>query len=107
VRWWQDHLTPAWKHLSGGCHLNRAIDELVDAGFRIERLDRGYMRGPRVMSGHREGLGFVGARRLIASSERTFQLRPARLRSAYAADNPIPINIRTADGWPGSPLRHS
>jgi hypothetical protein len=31
-------------------------------------------------------------------------------RSAYAADNPIPINIRTAserDGWPGSPLRHS
>ena len=26
VRWWQDHLTPAWKHLSGGCHLNRAID---------------------------------------------------------------------------------
>jgi ubiquinone/menaquinone biosynthesis C-methylase UbiE len=29
VRWWQDHLTPAWKHLSGGCHLNRAIEELI------------------------------------------------------------------------------
>ena len=32
------------------------------------------------------------------------------MRSAYAADNPIPINIRTAserDGWPGSRLRHS
>jgi ubiquinone/menaquinone biosynthesis C-methylase UbiE len=29
VRWWQDHLTPAWRRLSGGCHLNRAIDELA------------------------------------------------------------------------------
>ena len=25
VRWWQDHLTPAWKRIGGGCHLNRAI----------------------------------------------------------------------------------
>src|SRR6478736_932212 len=41
VRWWQDHLTPAWKHLSGGCPLNRAIDEFVEnAGFRIERYLR-------------------------------------------------------------------
>jgi ubiquinone/menaquinone biosynthesis C-methylase UbiE len=56
VRWWQDHLTPAWKHLSGGCHLNRAIDELVEsAGFRIERLDQGYMRGPKPMTFMYEG----------------------------------------------------
>src|SRR5205823_3223087 len=37
-------------------------------------------------------------------------LRPACLRSSYAADNPIPIKQRMAserDGWPGSPLRHS
>src|SRR6266536_394507 len=27
VQWWQGHLTPAWKHLSGGCHLNRAIGD--------------------------------------------------------------------------------
>jgi ubiquinone/menaquinone biosynthesis C-methylase UbiE len=47
VRWWQDHLTPVWRRLSGGCHLNRAIDELIEhAGFRIERLDKGYMAGP-------------------------------------------------------------
>jgi ubiquinone/menaquinone biosynthesis C-methylase UbiE len=45
VRWWQDHLTPAWRHLSGGCHLNRAIAELIEnAGFRIERLDKGYSK---------------------------------------------------------------
>jgi hypothetical protein len=37
-------------------------------------------------------------------------LRPACLRSAYAADNPIAIRYRIAserDGRPGSPLRHS
>jgi len=56
VRWWQDHLTPAWKHLSGDCHLNRAIDELVEnAGFRIERLDQGYMRGPKPITFMYEG----------------------------------------------------
>ena len=56
VRWWQDHLTPAWRHLSGGCHLNRAIDELIqNAGFRIERLDKGYMRGPKPMTFMYEG----------------------------------------------------
>ena len=33
-------------------------------------------------------------------------LRPACLRSSYAANNPIPIKMRMAserDGWPGSP----
>jgi len=56
MRWWQDHLTPAWKHLSGGCHLNRAIDELIEnAGFRIERLDKGYMQGPKPMTFMYEG----------------------------------------------------
>ena len=28
VRWWQDHLTPTWKWIGGGCHLNRAIQNL-------------------------------------------------------------------------------
>jgi ubiquinone/menaquinone biosynthesis C-methylase UbiE len=55
VRWWQDHLTPAWKHLSG-CHLNRPIEELIEnAGFGIERLDKGYMQGPRPMTFMYEG----------------------------------------------------
>ncbi len=56
VRWWQDHLTPAWKRLSGGCHLNRAIDELIrSAGFRIERMETGYMPGPKLMTFMYEG----------------------------------------------------
>ncbi len=48
---WQDRLTPLWKRVAGGCHLNREIDGLISAaGFRMERLDTGYMRGPRVMT---------------------------------------------------------
>jgi ubiquinone/menaquinone biosynthesis C-methylase UbiE len=56
VRWWQDHLTPAWKRFSGGCHLNRPIPELIQhAGFRIEYLDTGYMSGPKPMTFMYEG----------------------------------------------------
>ena len=56
VRWWQDKLTPAWKRLGGGCHLNRAITQLVEsAGFRIERLETGYMPGPKPMTFMYEG----------------------------------------------------
>jgi ubiquinone/menaquinone biosynthesis C-methylase UbiE len=56
VQWWQDHLTPAWKHLSGGCHLNRAVSELIkNSGFQIERLDTGYMPGPKPMTFMYEG----------------------------------------------------
>jgi len=56
VRWWQHRLTPIWKRLSGGCHLNRAIAELIgDAGFHIESLNTGYMRGPNPMAFMYEG----------------------------------------------------
>jgi ubiquinone/menaquinone biosynthesis C-methylase UbiE len=56
VRWWQDHLTPVWKRLSGGCHLNRAISEMLEhSGLRIDRLNVGYMRGRNPMSFMYEG----------------------------------------------------
>jgi ubiquinone/menaquinone biosynthesis C-methylase UbiE len=56
VRWWQDRLTPAWKRIGGGCHLNRAIQGLIeDAGFRFERLETGYMRGPKPLAFMYEG----------------------------------------------------
>jgi ubiquinone/menaquinone biosynthesis C-methylase UbiE len=59
VRWWQDHLNPAWKRLGGGCHLNRAIGALIeDAGFQFERIETGYMRGPRPMSFMYEGSAY-------------------------------------------------
>lgn len=56
VRWWQDRLTPAWEKLSGGCHLNRDMGELIsEAGFQFERLEKGYMRGPKPMTFMYEG----------------------------------------------------
>jgi len=48
---WQDRINPFWRPIAGGCHLNRKIDDLlVDAGFRIDRLETGYIPGPRIMS---------------------------------------------------------
>jgi len=56
VRKWQDRLTPVWKRIGGGCHLNRPIRELVEsAGFSIQQLDTGYMRGPKPMTFMYEG----------------------------------------------------
>jgi ubiquinone/menaquinone biosynthesis C-methylase UbiE len=56
VRWWQDRLTPAWKRLGGGCHLNRPIKKLIeDGGFQFDRLETGYMRGPKPLTFMYEG----------------------------------------------------
>ena len=56
VRKWQDRLTPIWKCIGGGCHLNRPIGELIEAaGFRIEHLQTGYMKGPKPMTFMYEG----------------------------------------------------
>jgi ubiquinone/menaquinone biosynthesis C-methylase UbiE len=56
VRWWQDRLTPVWKRIGGGCHLNRAIQILIeDAGFQFDRLETGYIRGPNPLTFMYEG----------------------------------------------------
>jgi ubiquinone/menaquinone biosynthesis C-methylase UbiE len=54
---WQDRLTPAWKHIGGGCHLNREIDELVTtAGFQIRDLKTCYLPGPKPMTYTYQGI---------------------------------------------------
>jgi ubiquinone/menaquinone biosynthesis C-methylase UbiE len=46
VRRWQERLTPAWKVLGGGCHLNRQIPKLIrDGGFRVEDIETMYLPG--------------------------------------------------------------
>ncbi|MEY9999063.1 class I SAM-dependent methyltransferase [Sinorhizobium fredii] len=56
VRWWQDNLTPIWRRIGGGCHLNRPIRLMIEgAGFRIDRIETGYMRGPKPMTFMYEG----------------------------------------------------
>lgn len=54
---WQDRLTPVWKKIGGGCHLNRKIDDLLGAaGFEIEDLKTCYLPGPRPMTYTYQGL---------------------------------------------------
>lgn len=48
---WQQRLTPYWKPLAGGCHLDRDIPALIRAGgFSIGQLHSGYLKGPRPMT---------------------------------------------------------
>jgi SAM-dependent methyltransferase len=45
---WQRRLTPCWKRIGGGCHLDRKMDDLIrDAGFRVDALETSYMKGPK------------------------------------------------------------
>ena len=56
VRKWQNRLTPLWRTMAGGCHLNRPIDDLIgDAGFTMTTLKTEYIRGPRVATYMYEG----------------------------------------------------
>ncbi|GLK92176.1 class I SAM-dependent methyltransferase [Pseudomonas turukhanskensis] len=48
---WQNRLTPLWKPLAGGCHLNRDMPELIAAGgFTIGELQSRYLKGPKPMT---------------------------------------------------------
>jgi ubiquinone/menaquinone biosynthesis C-methylase UbiE len=51
VERWQHRLTPFWRRLAGGCHLNRKMDVLMQsAGFDLTQLQTEYAPGPRPMS---------------------------------------------------------
>jgi SAM-dependent methyltransferase len=61
VRRWQNRLTPLWKRIGGGCHLNRPIQSLIqDAGFVIAQVQTGYMQGPKPMTFMYEGRATPG-----------------------------------------------
>jgi ubiquinone/menaquinone biosynthesis C-methylase UbiE len=56
VRKWQNRLTPFWRVFTGGCHLNRKMDDLVrGAGFTIADLRTEYMQGLRALTFTYEG----------------------------------------------------
>jgi ubiquinone/menaquinone biosynthesis C-methylase UbiE len=51
VERWQHRLTPVWRHIAGGCHLNRKMDDLIQsAGFDLTKLRTEYAHGPRTMT---------------------------------------------------------
>ena len=53
VAQWQSRLTPYWKRISGGCHLDRDIPTLLGkAGFRIKHLEQTYLPGWKLFTYH-------------------------------------------------------
>ncbi|MFP3999396.1 MAG: class I SAM-dependent methyltransferase, partial [Desulfobacterales bacterium] len=56
---WQNRITPIWKRLGGGCHLNRDTAYLIEkSGFRFEQLRqyRSGKMGPPLTSNVIEGM---------------------------------------------------
>lgn len=53
TRKWQHRITPAWKKVAGGCHLNRHIADLIThAGFEIQELENLYMPNAPKIAGY-------------------------------------------------------
>jgi ubiquinone/menaquinone biosynthesis C-methylase UbiE len=54
---WQDRLTPVWRTLAGGCHLNRPIARLIqESGLQLVELETGHLlKGPRPFTFHYRG----------------------------------------------------
>ena len=49
VRRWQHRINSVWKKLAGGCNLNRDIPALLsNAGFKLDKLNTGYIKGPKI-----------------------------------------------------------
>lgn len=62
VRKWQRRLTPLWRRFAGGCHLDRAIPDLVEAaGFVLEEVDADYLDdSPRFAGYNYRGVAVSG-----------------------------------------------
>lgn len=51
IKRWQNRLNPAWKKLAGGCNMNRDMPEIIsNSGFTIERDERMYVPGPKILA---------------------------------------------------------
>ena len=46
VQKWQNRINPLWKHVAGGCHLNKEIPLLIKGnGFKLKQLESMYIPG--------------------------------------------------------------
>jgi len=64
VRRWQERITPWWKKIAGGCHLDRDIAALLhEAGFTCPDLKTMYLPGPRPLTFNYWGIAFASTER--------------------------------------------
>ncbi len=48
---WQERLNPLWRRVTGGCNLDRRIDDLIrSARFDVLQMERAYGGGPKPMA---------------------------------------------------------
>ena len=67
TRWWQRLLNPFWKHISGGCRLDRDMPAMLRAaGFELAELTAGYSGTVRWLSFTYEGSARPQPRELAA-----------------------------------------
>jgi ubiquinone/menaquinone biosynthesis C-methylase UbiE len=58
---WQHRLTPWWKPIAGGCHLNRDVPAmLADGGFRATEIESSYLEGPKPLVWVTRGVAVPG-----------------------------------------------
>lgn len=61
VQRWQDRLTPWWKPVAGGCHLNRDVPSMLAAGgFRATEIESSYLKGPKPLVWVTRGVAVAG-----------------------------------------------
>jgi ubiquinone/menaquinone biosynthesis C-methylase UbiE len=57
VRQLQHWLTAVWRRCAGNCHLDRPTASIIQRnGFRLQRIETGYARGPKPMTFMYEGI---------------------------------------------------
>ncbi len=67
VRTWQHRMTPWWKRLAGGCHLNRQVRTvLAHNGFECLDCEDGYLPGPRPLMFTYRGVATAAGRHWIS-----------------------------------------
>lgn len=94
VERWQYRLTPPWRCIAGGCHLDRKMDDLIrQAGFDLTDLHEEYAPGPRPMSYMDQGAPapvHLMDNRRPALLIRTGRLVPIR-RGGYSRDQSFAV----------------
>jgi len=57
IRRWQERLTPLWRVVAGGCHLNRDPTGLIEAGgFSLRQVDALYLNGLKPLTFNYRGI---------------------------------------------------